>query len=171
MNLSNTYPRLWKVNMPKVLISDISQDPIERDFLDAIKRLQDGEPRHRKLKAQKAKGMLKLNFSSVAIEAGRARTLIALENGCRYPKVRELVKQAKVGRTTLPTTHSELIDCLRADKLELAVQVKKYQAEAMAHFQARVKAEKVAERERNTASRLRKEIAAHHKVVELVPKE
>lgn len=157
--------------MPKINVSDISQDPIERDFLEALKRLQDGEPRHKRLKAQKAKGMLKLNFSSVALEAGRARTLIALESGCRYPKVRELVKQAKAGRTTLPTTHTELIDCLRADKFELAMQVRKYQAEAMAHFQARIKAEKVAERERSAASRLRKEIAAHHKVVELVPKD
>ena len=156
--------------MPKLKAAIPAQDPIELDFLDAIRRLQDGEPRHKKLKAQKAKGTLKLNFSSVALEAGRARTLIALEQGCRYPRVREMVKQAKSGRTALPTTHTELIQRLRSDKVDLTAQVKKYQAEAVAHFQARIKAEEEAKRERNAASRLRKELAASRKVTLLVPK-
>jgi hypothetical protein len=154
--------------MPKLKAEAPAQDPIERDFLDAIDRLQDGEPRHKKLKAQKAKGMLKLNISSVALESGRARTLIALEHGCRYPRVRELVIQSKSGRTSLPTTHTELIRRLRADKAELAAQVKKYQSESMAHFQARVKAEEESERERSAASRMRKEIAKQGKVAQLM---
>lgn len=156
--------------MPKLKPEAPVDDPIERDFLDAIQRLQDGTPKHKKLKLQKAKGTLKINISNVAIEAGRARTLIALEQGCRYPRVRELVKHAKSGKSALPTTNTELIDRLRADKTELAAQVKKYQAEAAAHFQARVKAEGAATRERNTVSQLRRELAKYRDVAQLVPK-
>lgn len=156
--------------MPRLKPDAPVVDPIERDFLDAIQRLQDGAPKSKKLKAQNIKGTLRINISNVAIEAGRARTLIALEQGCRYPKVRELIKQVKSGKSTLPTTHTELIQRLRIDKAELAAQVKKYQAEAMAHFQARVKAEGEAKRERNIVSQLRKELARYRDVAQLVPK-
>lgn len=157
--------------MPQLKAKAPALDPIEQDFLSAITRLQDGEPKNKKLKGQQAKGTLKINVSTVALEAGRARTLIALETGCRYPRVRELIKQIKGGRTTLPTTHTELIQRLRADKAELAAQVKKYQAEAMAHFHARVKAEDEARRERAAVSRLRKAIAFQSKVAQLFPDE
>ena len=157
--------------MPQLKAKAPAIDPIEQDFIDAIQRLQDGEPKHTKLKAQKIKGVLKVNVTTVALEAGRARTLIAVETGCRYPRVRELIKQIKGGRNALPTTHTELIQRLRADKAELAAQVKKYQAEAMAHFRARVKAEEEAVRERATASRLRKAIAQQGKVAHLLPTE
>lgn len=156
--------------MPKLKAETPAEDPIERDFLDAIKRIENGEPKNKKLKAQNSKGILKLNFSTVALEAGRARTLIALEQRCRYPRVRELIKQAKNSKLILPTTHTELIERLRFDKAELTAEVKKLHAEAVAHFQARVKAENEAERERNTASRLRKEIAKYREVAQLVSK-
>ena len=100
--------------MPQLKAKAPAIDPIEQDFIDAIQRLQDGEPKHTKLKAQKIKGVLKVNVTTVALEAGRARTLIALETGCRYPRIRELIKQIKGGRNTLPTTHTELIQRLRA---------------------------------------------------------
>jgi hypothetical protein len=156
--------------MPKLKPEAPAEDPIERDFLDAIQRLQDGTPKHKKLRAQKAKGTLKINISTVAMEAGRARTLIALEQGCRYPRVRELVKHAKNGKAALPTTLTELVDRLRVDKAELATQVKKYQAEAAVHFQARVKAEEAAKRERKTVAQLRRELAKYRDVAQLVPK-
>lgn len=156
--------------MPKLKPEAAAEDPIERDFLDAIQRLQDGTPKHKRLKAQRAKGTLKINISNVAMEAGRARTLIALEHGCRYPRVRELVKHAKSGKSALPTTNTELIERLRVDKTELAIQVKKYQAEAAVHFQARVKAEGEAKRERNTVLQLRRELAKYRDVIQVVPK-
>lgn len=156
--------------MPKLKPEAPAEDPIEKDFLDAIQRLQDGNPTHKRLKAQKAKGALKINISNVALEAGRSRTLIALEQGCRYPRVRELIKQAKSGKSALPTTLTELTDRLRFDKAELTAQVKKYQAEAAVHFQARVKAEAEAKRERNTVAQLRRELAKYRDVIHLVPK-
>ncbi|MDR7049197.1 hypothetical protein J2X54_001645 [Duganella sp. 3397] len=157
--------------MPKVKLCAPAQDPIERDFLDAIRRLKDGQPRNKQLKMRQAKGTLKVNFSSVALEAGRARTLIALANGCRYPRVRELIKQTAAGRTDLPTTHSELIARLRMDKADLQEQVKKYKSEVLAHFTARVKAEGEAVREKETAARLRKEIALKGKPLGIVQKD
>lgn len=141
--------------MPKFKSASPAQDSIEQDFLGALKRLQDGEPTNKALRAKQSKGILKITTTNIALEAGRSRTLIALEN-CRYPRVRELIKQAKEGKNTLPTTHTELIQRLRADKAELLAQVKKYKAEATAHYLARVKAEKEAAQQHSLVARLRK---------------
>lgn len=147
------------------------QDAIEQDFLGAIERLRDSEPRNKKLKARKAHGTLKINFASVALEAGHSRTLIALDTGCRYPRVRELVRQAKIGRTSLPTTVSDVNERLRAENVELQCKVRIYQATVLIHFKARDKAEKAATRERAAAARLRKQIAELGKVVAMAPRQ
>lgn len=153
--------------MPKIKPSAPARDEIEQDFLKAIQRLQAGEPANKALKIRKNRGSLKFNVSSVALEAGRSRTLIATEKNCRYPRVRELIRQFKAGRTSPPTTNSKLIAELRLQKAELTMQVKKYKAEAMLHFQARLKAEEEASRERAAASRLRKSLSMHGKVREI----
>jgi len=75
--------------MPRSRATAPPIDPIEKDFLDALERLRDNVPQDRTLQANKARGRLKINVSTVAQEAGRSRTLIALEN-CKYPRVREL---------------------------------------------------------------------------------
>jgi hypothetical protein len=151
--------------MPRLKKEAPPQDPIEQDFLDAIDRLRDGEPKNKQLKARKAKGTLKVNVANVALEAGHSRTLIALETGCRYPRVRELIKQAKTGHNGLPTTLNEVNARLRADNAELRAQLNTHKAAVLAHFNARDKAENEAVRERAAASRLRKEIAESGKVV------
>jgi hypothetical protein len=157
--------------MPRLKKEAPPQDPIEQDFLDAIDRLRDGEPKNKQLKARKAKGTLKVNVANVALEAGHSRTLIALETGCRYPRVRELIKQAKTGHHGLPTTLNEVIARLRADNAELRAQINTHKAAVLAHFNARDKAENEAARERAAASRLRKEIAELGKVVAIVSRE
>ncbi|SDG90703.1 hypothetical protein [Janthinobacterium sp. YR213] len=157
--------------MPRLKKEAPPQDPIEQDFLAAIDRLQDGEPKNKQLKVRKAKGTLKVNVANVALEAGHSRTLIALETGCRYPRVRELIKQAKTGHNGLPTTLNEVIARLRADNVELRAQLNSHKAALLAHFNARDKAEKEAARERGIASRLRKEIADSGTVVAIVQKE
>ncbi|WP_141758752.1 hypothetical protein [Duganella sp. HH105] len=157
--------------MPRLKKEPPSQDSIEQDFLDAIDRLRDGEPRNKKLKACKAKGMLKVNVTNVALEAGHSRTLIALETECRYPRVRELIKQAKTGHTGLPTTLNEVIARLRADNAELKTQINSHRAAVLVHFNARQKAELEAARERAVASRLRREIAEAGKVVVIASKD
>lgn len=151
--------------MPRLKKEAPPQDEIEQDFLDAIDRLCEGEPKNKKLKTRKAKGMLKVNIANVALEAGHSRTLIALETGCRYPRVRELIKQAKTGHDRLPTTLNEVIARLRGENAELRVQLNTHKAAVLAHFNAREKAEREAARERAATSRLRKEIAEAGKVV------
>lgn len=138
-------------------------DQIEQDFLDALKRLQDGEPTDKSLRRDKKAGVLKITSTNVALEAGRSRTLISMTN-CRYPRIRELIKQAKGDRSFIPTTQSELIRRLRTDISELRVQRDQYQAEATVHFLARVKAEKAAAREKEIAARLRKDLASSNNV-------
>jgi hypothetical protein len=145
------------------------RDQIECDFIDAIKRLQEGCPNNRKLKNMSARGVVKITFANVALQAGRSRTLIALVN-CRYPRVREMVKQAKGGKSCLPTTHTQLIDRLRAEIADLKVQKDRYQAEAVAHYLARIKLERDANRQRDITERLKRELAAAGKVLTLVPK-
>lgn len=155
--------------MPRLKKETPPHDAIEQDFLDAIDRLREGEPRNKQLKARKAKGTLKVNVANVALEAGHSRTLIALETGCRYPRVRELIKQAQTGHSRLPTTLNEVIARLRAENAELRVQLNTHKAAVLAYFNAREKAENEAARERGAASRLRKEIAMAGKVVAIFP--
>jgi hypothetical protein len=157
--------------MPRLKKEAPPQDLIEQDFLDAIERLRDGEPKNKQLKARKAKGTLKVNVANVALEAGHSRTLIAMETGCRYPRVRELIKQAKTGHNELPTTLNEVIARLRADNAELRAQLNTHKAAVLAHFNARDKAENEAVRERAAASRLRKEIAGQGKVMAIASRE
>ncbi|MES2298674.1 MAG: hypothetical protein V4582_16640 [Pseudomonadota bacterium] len=157
--------------MPRLKKEVPPQDSIEQDFMAAYDRLCDGEPKNKQLKARKAKGALKINVSNVALEAGHSRTLIALETGCRYPRVRELIKHAKTGRNGLPTTLNEIIARLRAENVELRAQINTHKATVLAHFNARDKAENEAARERAAASRMRKEIAESGKVVTIVSME
>lgn len=70
---------------------------IEADFHAAINRLEEGRPRHHKLAAMAKAGTLKVNATTVALEAGRSRTLIALET-CRLPRIRERLRKREVGK-------------------------------------------------------------------------
>ncbi|MFE1574030.1 hypothetical protein ACFIQG_19770 [Comamonas odontotermitis] len=142
-------------------------DVVEKDFLDALRRLKEGTPTHKALKAAQMKGVLKINASNVAMEAARSRTLISMEN-CRYPRVREMIKQAKSGKHAVPTTHTQLIERLRANLADLKVQRDQYQAEATAHFLARVKAEKTAAQEKAATARIKKELLEIKKVAHFV---
>lgn len=155
-------PRLKKMAPP--------QDPIEKDFLDAIERLENGEPKNKQLRARSVKGRLKVNFTNVAMEAGHSRTLIALETGCRYPRVRELIKQAQTGHSALPTTLTEVNKRLRAEIIDLKVQLNMHKATVLMHFNAREKAEQEAARERAAASRLRKEVTEAGKLITMAPR-
>ncbi|MHA3013452.1 hypothetical protein E6A55_04165 [Cupriavidus necator H16] len=144
-----------------------SGDSIEQEFLDALARLQIGKPKTKKMKDRLAAGKMKITISNVAVEAGRSRTLIGLDKNCRYPVVREKIREAKE-KPSLPTTHTEIIQRLRAEKLELQVEVRKLRAEATAHYFARVKAEKELEQERARAARVNKLLAGKQKIARIV---
>ncbi|MCK3775232.1 hypothetical protein MZK49_00640 [Ensifer sesbaniae] len=70
-------------------VKDELDTPIAKDFLAALKRLQDGCP----VNPQNKKKPRVVNFSSVSREAGHSRTLIA-EKNCQYPAVRKTVVAA-----------------------------------------------------------------------------
>ncbi len=145
-------------------------DPIEQDFLEALQRLVEGKPQNKTLKASAKAGKLKINAVSVAREAGRSRTLIALEN-CRYPKVREAVKLAQGGKKSLPTTYTQLIENLRADLASVKAERHLLETKMADHVLARRKAEVSARRDAAEASRLRKLVVEFEKVVHLPQKE
>lgn len=156
--------------MPKKREAEPPVDAIEQDFLDAIARIQEGKPRNRELKARAARGKLALNPLTVSLEAGHSRTLIGKANGCRYPRVRKIIENTKVAKNATPTTYTELVDRLRAEKAELSHQLNLYKSEALEHFTARAKAEKAAAVAKETNAKLVKELAELGKVASIVPK-
>jgi len=153
-------------------LPDTSRMPelIEQDFLAALQRLVEGKPTHKTLKASAKAGKLKINTVNVALEAGRSRTLIALED-CRYPKVREAVKLAQGGKNALPTTYTQLIDNLRADLATVKAEKRLLETTMAAHVLARRKAEVHARRDAAEAARLRKQIVELEKIAHLPHRE
>lgn len=145
-------------------------DPIEQDLLDALHRLVEGKPTHKALRAKAKEGRLKVNSSNVALEAGRSRTLIALED-CRYPKVREAVKLAQGGKNALPTTYTQLIANLRADLATVKAERRLLETKMADHVLARRKAEVHARRDAAEAARLRKQVVELEKIVHLPRRE
>ncbi len=141
-------------------------DPIEQDFLEALQRLVEGKPQNKILKASAKAGKLKINAVSVALEAGRSRTLIGME-GCRYPKVREAVKLAQGGKKSMPTTYTQLIENLRADLATVKAEKRLLETTMAGHVLARRKAEVNSKRDAAETSRLRKMVVDYEKVVHL----
>lgn len=145
-------------------------DPIEQDLLEALKRLVEGKPTNKTLKAKAKTGTLKVNTSNVALEAKRSRTLIALEN-CRYPRVREAVKLAQGGKKSLPTTYTDLIASLRADLATVKAEKRVLETTMADHVLARRKAEVHARRDAAEAARLRKQVLELEKIVHMPRRE
>lgn len=141
-------------------------DLIEKDFLDALERLRRGNPTNKTLKASYKKGILKINVSSVAMEARRSRTLIGMD-GCKYPRVRELIRMEKSGETAEPKTYVELVKRLRTRIADLQTQVRQYQTEAGEHFIARHEAEKAAQTAKAESARVIKKLKDQMNVVSI----
>lgn len=155
--------------MPKLKPQAPPLDEIERDFIDALNRLKDGKPKNKKNRAVlEKKGVVRINASTVALEAGRSRTYIGMDS-CRYPRVRSLVEAAKEQKGSLPTTHTELINRLRADKVELTRRLKLYQAEVTHHFLARTAAERDAANARAELARVKKNIVDRERIRPIAP--
>lgn len=149
-------------------------DQIEQDFLDALDRLKAGRPQNAKLREKVRKGKpIKVNISTVAREAGRARGLIALEN-CRYPKIRQLVMIAAGVPGAEPGNRDDVIANLRAQVAELRMQLAQVKDHAAHHLELRTRAERKATDYQSRYERLRQKIEgnlnqAERKVVPLFP--
>lgn len=96
---------------------------VEKELDGAIDRLLAGKPLNKEL-AHKAKigKTLKVNSTTVAQEAGRARTLIAHET-CAYPRIRARIEALKTKPQDV-TTFAQLNRNLRTGNLELKKAVK-----------------------------------------------
>jgi hypothetical protein len=109
-------------NEPRALTERAKK--IQQSFLDALGRLQSGCPKHEDLATRAAAGKLRINFSTVAMEAGHSRTLIAFSD-CAYPDVRTAVldacEQYGARRGTVKETMRELREEISSlnDKLDL----------------------------------------------------
>jgi hypothetical protein len=66
---------------------------IESDFRAALVRIRKNKPENPVLAARAAKGKLKLNPMTLAMESGRSRTLIGFD-GCAYQDVRDELLEA-----------------------------------------------------------------------------
>ncbi|MFC5356382.1 hypothetical protein [Azospirillum himalayense] len=132
---------------------------IEKDFLTALERLVACKPTNTALKKLAAQGRLRINVSTVAKEAGRARSLIGYE-GCKYMGVRlQVLEQMKP--IASPRSGAAVIARLREDVADLKLQLHNALAEAAAHFHARHKAERDAERWRHAYDRLTKSTSSN----------
>jgi len=85
---------------------------IEQDFLEALMRLQTGQPQTPRLKDLLKRGKLKIGFGTVAEEAGHSPTLIRQQNS-KYPTVRQKVLNAKA----IPGRHRTADDVIKELRL------------------------------------------------------
>jgi hypothetical protein len=128
-----------------------SWSPIEREFLEALQRIQSGTPKDRDL-AKKAKaGTLKISVTSVAKEAGRSRTLIGHDE-CRYSRVRQRVIVA-MKPVVEPRTAQDVIKRLREDNADLRAQLILARSQNAALIRRMVALETAAKREIRRAKR------------------
>ena len=117
---------------------------IERDFNDALDRLLAGTPRNSKLRKLAAEGRLNINPTTVAAEAGRSRTLIALED-CRLPSVRSRIQSStRELEVAAPRTAVEVITRLRERVIQLQRELAASIEAQAQHFLARERAEREA---------------------------
>lgn len=119
---------------------------IEADFLSATERLVNNCPEHELLKKEvERKGAVRLTIKSVALEAGHSRTLLARSNS-KYNSTRKKVLD-RISRKKEPKY--DLTTELRSTIKDLTEKLRLAQSETLHHFNARIDAEKEAERWRN----------------------
>lgn len=97
---------------------DPPPEGIEAELFDALERLKEGAPNNPDLKRKASMGRLRINPTTVAREAGRARTLCAYKD-CAYPRVREAIDLYKMHGAKPPTSFEDLNDKLTRENGEL----------------------------------------------------
>jgi hypothetical protein len=131
--------------MPKLRSKSRARDQIRKDFEDAIQRIKAGKPEHPQFRAKIARRKtVKLNLSTVAQEAGRARTLIGRVD-CEYPDIRNRILLESGVVKGNPQSPDELIDALQVRLAEANAA----RAAAIEHAQEHLKLRSDAEQEAN----------------------
>ena len=137
------------------------RDEIEADFNAAINRLIADSPEHPKLKALSATGKLTITFATVALEAGRSRSLIG-HKGCPYQSVRERIVALTTTDMRKPSSARERHRLLRCQIEELKSQLASSLDRQLEHMLARQKAEREAKKWRDAFRRLKEE---HNRII------
>lgn len=125
---------------------------IENDLVEAFARLREGKPCHKRLRADAKNGMLRVNITNVAREAGHSRTLIGF-TGCRYSALRKEILAYRPGSQGKHASSHRGIT-LRQQIEELRKHLDAALAEAISHLHAREKAERKARRWQEDFKRL-----------------
>jgi hypothetical protein len=123
----------------------------ERRLQKAIERITENKPKHPILRKRLAQGTLRLNVTSVALEAGVSRTLIG-HKGCAYQTVRDKIVHARPERDA-PTTRNDVIARLRVDLGETKLREKKLISKMAATLRRMVSLEATALREMRRSGR------------------
>lgn len=95
---------------------------IEKELFDALERLKAGIPKQPDLQKKVRLKRLRINATTVAREAGRARTLIG-HDGCAYPRVRAAIK-ALEDRSGPVTSFEDVNRKLREENADLRKTIK-----------------------------------------------
>jgi len=143
-------------------------DPVEKDFLLALERLQAGKPKDKKLLAAAKAGKLRISITTVAAEAGHSRTLIG-HKGCKYPSVRDRVLGLKTDPAN-PTRLQDIVAARRQDVARLSRELKLSQSQNAALVVRVLRLEQEVQRLSRECERLRRQSPNHaDKVVVLRP--
>jgi hypothetical protein len=104
--------------MPNKRLTTPAYDRLEQDFLDALARLERGEPQNPELADKARRSQLKINVLAVAQEAGHSRTSLY-----KYPRV--LVKLEQINSpASVVKTAADLIANLRQENALLRAENK-----------------------------------------------
>lgn len=142
---------------------------IEKDFHDALDRLIAGKPRVPRLKRHASEGRLNINPTTVALEAGRSRTLIATVS-CRLPSVRNrIIESRRPDEIAAPRTASDAIARLREQVVDLKRQLAASIEVQASHFLAREKAERESSKWRDALKRDNEHMKLDEKVRPIRP--
>jgi hypothetical protein len=128
----------------------------EQAFIDALERLAKGEPTNKELQRLATKRRLKINMTSIALEAGYNRTYLYKNH---LPRVMARIKEL-IDEPTSPTrTAEEVATRLREDKEDLANRVKLAVNAARKWMQRCFQAEAERDRAIRERDRFRKQLA------------
>ena len=135
---------------------------IRSDFLKAIERITLGFPENEKLKKLRDSNKLKLNFTNVALEAGRSRTLIALDDS-KYSEIREIILRGENFKK-IAESSTDVIRRLREKIKVLEEKILKIRSAQARDFYALNDALSEATRWRSAYSRLKEEFFEKDKI-------
>lgn len=93
------------------------------DLTDALERLISGTPRNPSLAKKARLGKLRINPSTVSLEAGCSRTLIGYD-GCAYQNIRDRILELKISGPKATTSFEDINRELRHENQDLREAIK-----------------------------------------------